>query len=451
MSDDREQRLVEAIYGECHASPGDEAEAARLRAFREGLAGRLAEVQPSSGLRARLVAEARARAKARRSPWAVWAVRLAPVATVVLVVGVWLTVQPRFDQIETATPEQTAARVAEEWRAVKPPDRAPEGPVAADSKPQVAPALAPATAEAPAPAAAPKAAEVAATTAQPDVATTARPDAAMNRQTVAARRERLQKELAILGAVKTTTRGGGKLSDVLGSGGLGGDELAKALSSPELDAAGSGESQGAVSGGFGGMGRRGGGGSTEGGSGYGRILGSKSAAPAPEVPPKAKGDVGGLGGEDVPVTAAHEEAPRRDAGPVELEEAGPAEPRAAGAAQPIVTDVTSVVAAAPAAEPVVAADADEEQVVAEKKVAAPAASFPAPAKPDLEGSCRPFERALTRATTTPARVDATLALAECRKRAGAPGLARRLLEDLLDDTTLSAGDRDRITEALRGL
>ena len=72
MSDDREQRLVDAVYGEGAAAPGDEAEAARLKAFRDGLARRLAVEPPPSDLRARLVAEARARVRARRPAWLTW-------------------------------------------------------------------------------------------------------------------------------------------------------------------------------------------------------------------------------------------------------------------------------------------------------------------------------------------------------------------------------------------
>jgi hypothetical protein len=498
MSDDREQRLVEAIYGEGAAAPEDAAEALRLKAFREGLASRLGDVQPPSEVRARLVAEARARLRARRSPWTVWALRLAPVATVVLVVGVWLTVQPRFDESERATPEQAAARAVDEWAAAKTPaapaaeppapvDLSKAAPAAVVTKPgPVVTAASAGDAPAPEPADTPVAAgqKEEAATRKFDLAPHEGPKATATRL----QRARLAKELEALGALKPGA-GEGKVADLFSAGTGRGSAPENALVSAELGprgdsrglaesgslgASGGGSVAGGSVGGLGQLGRRGGS-PGKGGAGLAddtdaRAEGQSSVRPAKARAPVA--DAGLVAGEDLASVAYRQAAPRRDEvqsaeqeadeAPAEaLAEAREATPAAAPTASAMAVATASAPARKPAPDAAVTADPDDGEATEKKaEQAAPAAPKPAaqgwsapaaPAEPDHDASCLALERALARATTPAARVDAALALADCRKRAGVAGLAKRLLEDLLDDTTLDAPLRERVQDALRRL
>lgn len=346
-------------------------------------------------------AELLRRVRARRPSWAVWAMRLAPVATVVLVVGVWVTVQPRFDAQETATPAKTAARAAAEWMVAPARPASPAPPVAslapAVAKDEKAPVTTEVVADvttlaANAPTLTGGAAAAGAAGARsglkpparqgpPSLATAPKPSDARER----AGKGRLEAALRAqhsallkLGSIGVTTWGEQlRYSDVLG--GASEADIAKALQGAQglgLADDRSGRAMGA-----------GGGGGVAMGSGLGGMAEGPAAAAG-----KAR------------VLREVAEAPR------------------------------------PTEEPEGSVSAEEEK--AEAQVAPDG---------DTTASCRSSERALARATTPTGRVDAALALAECRKRAGASGLAKKLLEDLLDDTTLSADDRARVSEALRKL
>ena len=465
MSDDREQRLVDAVYGEGSAAPADEAEAARLRAFREGLARRLDAVEPPAGLRARLVAEARARVRARRPSWVVWATRLAPVATVVLIVGAWITLQPRLDRGEQASPERAVAEAAAAWGGSKTPA------VSAPAAPPVAPVGEPkpvggdsgaADGEA-------KLQAVAQRAAATTPAEVAGPPAASAEVEVAAKRARLKKEVERHGILTTPGKGSApreRVADVV----TGSADLADALTGSAgvaggagaLEVRGRGYGGGGAGGelataggatatvGIGDLGRRGGAGEA-GGTGWGRLGTGKAAAS------KADADEAGATGSRATEGLVSREAEATG----EAADAPPAAARAqAVASQPLAEPVSPAAAPAPMLLDRTAARDDAAEQAAEEKNAEAPRPAPRPSAghaasaspaPDDAGSCRSLETALARATTATARVDATLALAECRARAGARDLARRLLEDLLDDTTLAPADRARVAEALEKL
>ena len=109
-----EERLVDAVQGEGPAPTGREAEVAELQAFQASLQARLGEAPARPALRRRILADARRQLHAERASWFTLAFRLAPIATVFLLVGVWVATQPAEDlkRQEALAPAEKAIEVA---------------------------------------------------------------------------------------------------------------------------------------------------------------------------------------------------------------------------------------------------------------------------------------------------------------------------------------------------